>query len=72
MCIKNLVSVFMECRRILKKEGMMWIVIGDSYASCGRGWSGKTTYIPVRLCQKLVLAPDFQNRTKLSVIKIKS
>ena len=41
MYIKNLVSVFMECRRILKNEGTMWIVIGDSYAGSGRGWGCK-------------------------------
>ena len=35
--IKRLTDVFMECHRVLKKEGTMWIVIGDSYAGSGRG-----------------------------------
>lgn len=35
--IKNLVGVFMECHRVLKKDGTMWVVIGDSYAGSGRG-----------------------------------
>ena len=35
--IKRLTDVFMECRRVLKKDGTMWIVIGDSYAGSGRG-----------------------------------
>ena len=29
--IKNLVKIFMECYRVLKDTGTMWIVIGDSY-----------------------------------------
>ena len=35
--IERLTEVFMECRRVLKKDGTMWIVIGDSYAGSGRG-----------------------------------
>jgi DNA modification methylase len=35
--IQRLTAVFMECRRVLKKDGTMWIVIGDSYAGSGRG-----------------------------------
>ncbi len=30
----------MECYRVLKKDGTMWIVIGDSYAGSGRGIGG--------------------------------
>jgi DNA modification methylase len=35
--IEKLKAVFMECWRVLKKDGTMWIVIGDSYAGSGRG-----------------------------------
>ncbi|MDR0206055.1 MAG: site-specific DNA-methyltransferase [Bacteroidales bacterium] len=35
--LKRLADVFMECRRVLTKDGTMWIVIGDSYAGSGRG-----------------------------------
>ena len=35
--IKQLTNVFIECRRVLKRDGTMWIVIGDSYAGSGRG-----------------------------------
>lgn len=35
--IERLVDVFMECHRVLKRDGTMWIVIGDSYAGSGRG-----------------------------------
>jgi DNA modification methylase len=41
--IARLVEVFMECNRILKKDGTMWIVIGDSYAGSGRGVGGVNT-----------------------------
>jgi len=43
--IQSLTDVFMECHSVLKKDGTMWIVIGDSYADSGRGWGGKTIYI---------------------------
>jgi DNA modification methylase len=35
--IERLTAVFMECYRVLKKDGTMWVVIGDSYAGSGRG-----------------------------------
>lgn len=35
--VEQLTAVFMECRRVLKKDGTMWIVIGDSYVGSGRG-----------------------------------
>ena len=35
--IKRLAKVFIACHRVLKKEGTLWIVIGDSYAGSGRG-----------------------------------
>ena len=37
--ISNLVSVFSETKRVLKKSGTLWIVIGDTY--CGTGAKGK-------------------------------
>ncbi|MCL2246780.1 MAG: site-specific DNA-methyltransferase, partial [Lentimicrobiaceae bacterium] len=35
--IKRLEKVFIACKRVLKKSGTMWVVIGDSYAGSGRG-----------------------------------
>ena len=35
--IDRLVNVFREIRRILKPEGTVWVVIGDSYAGSGKG-----------------------------------
>jgi DNA modification methylase len=31
--VENMVAVFREVRRVLKDDGVLWIVIGDSYAS---------------------------------------
>lgn len=33
--IKNLVSVFLECKRILKDSGTLWINLGDKYKNGG-------------------------------------
>lgn len=35
--VSNLVQIFHEVRRVLKKNGTMWLNIGDSYAAGGRG-----------------------------------
>ena len=35
--IAKLVEIFGEVKRILKKTGTLWLVIGDSYAGSGRG-----------------------------------
>jgi DNA modification methylase len=35
--VEQLVSVFTEVKRVLKKTGTLWINIGDSYAGSGRG-----------------------------------
>jgi len=37
-----LLSVFEECKRVLKDEGTMWVNLGDSYSKSGNG-SGDTT-----------------------------
>lgn len=34
--IDNLVGVFRECRRVLRKDGLLWVIIGDSRTSDGR------------------------------------
>ena len=35
--IQRLVNVFREVRRVLKADGTLWVVIGDSYAGSGKG-----------------------------------
>lgn len=39
--IQRLVAVFREVRRVLKPDGTLWVVIADSYAGSGKGWSNK-------------------------------
>lgn len=36
--VAKLVEVFREVRRVLKKDGTLWLNLGDSYASSGQGW----------------------------------
>lgn len=38
--VAQLVAVFREVRRVLKKEGTLWLNLGDSYAGSGKGPSG--------------------------------
>lgn len=37
--IKNLVAIFRQVRRVMKSDGVLWIVIGDSYAGHHKGGS---------------------------------
>lgn len=38
--IEKLVSLFREIRRVLKKDGTLWVNLGDSYAGSGKGQYG--------------------------------
>ena len=38
--VARLVKVFGEVRRVLRKDGVMWLNIGDSYAASGKGGGG--------------------------------
>jgi len=57
--IKRLASVFMECRRVLKNDGTMWVVIGDSYAGSGRGWGGKNDLYSRKIQPRASYATEF-------------
>lgn len=35
--VKKMVAVFREVKRVLKKEGTLWLNLGDSYSASGRG-----------------------------------
>jgi len=39
--IESLVAVFREVRRVLRDDGTLWVNLGDSYASGGRGGGGR-------------------------------
>lgn len=42
MYIENLVLIFREVRRVLKKDGTLWLNMGDSYAGSCKGVKGTT------------------------------
>jgi DNA modification methylase len=43
--VKHLVELFRDLRRVLVDDGTVWLVLGDSYASTGRGGqSGRQKY----------------------------
>lgn len=46
--VAALVKVFSEVRRVLTKDGSMWLNIGDSYTSGGRTWRAPDKKNPVR------------------------
>ncbi len=37
--VERLVEIFREARRVLRKDGVLWLNLGDSYSSGGRGSS---------------------------------
>ena len=39
--VANMVSVFQEVKRVLRKDGTVWLNLGDSYFGGGRGKDGK-------------------------------
>lgn len=53
--IDNLVSVFKEVKRTLKKDGVLWLVIGDAYTSGNRGYRANDKKSKVR---KMHSRPD--------------
>jgi DNA modification methylase len=63
--IKNLTKIFMECRRVLKKDGTMWIVSGDSYAGSGGGWRIKNDLYSRKIQPKSSFATEFSKPKKL-------
>jgi DNA modification methylase len=42
--IAKLVSVFEEVRRVLRKDGVLWLNLGDSYAGSAQGWGHGKQY----------------------------
>ena len=49
--IERLVAVFRDVRRVLRDDGTLWVVIGDSYAGSNKGVGtskAKEVYIPDR------------------------
>jgi DNA modification methylase len=40
--ITHMVELFLELRRVLRKDGLIWVEIGDTYSGSGRGPTGRT------------------------------
>jgi DNA modification methylase len=38
--LQNLVAIFHEARRVLRDDGTLWVIIGDSYTKSGGTWHG--------------------------------
>lgn len=46
--INRLLGVFVEVRRVLRDDGVLWLNIGDSYTSGNRGWRAPDEKNPAR------------------------
>jgi site-specific DNA-methyltransferase (cytosine-N4-specific) len=53
--INKLTSIFAEIRRILKRDGILWLNIGDGYTSGNRGWRAPDKKNPNRA---MAVRPD--------------
>jgi DNA modification methylase len=69
--VENLTAVFSECKRVLKEDGTMWVVIGDSYAGSGRGWGGKNDLYSRKIQPLASFATQFSKPHKINGYKSK-
>jgi DNA modification methylase len=72
--VKKLVKVFSEVKRILKKDGTLWLNLGDSYASCkGTCYNpgGNTSSFNVHLKAANVHPLDRGNKSTLALSGLK-
>lgn len=61
--VERLVEIFREVRRVLKKDGTLWLNIADSYAGSGKGvWSKPVSERP-KSKQVYYALPDNSNAT---------
>jgi DNA modification methylase len=44
MYIEHLVQIFREIKRVLRKDGTLWLNLGDSYAGSAQGWGHEKQY----------------------------
>ncbi len=42
--VKHLVDIFREVKRVLRKDGTLWLNLGDSYAGSSQGWGKDKQY----------------------------
>ncbi len=56
--VASLVRTFEEVRRVLTKDGSLWLNIGDSYTSGGRTWRASDKKNPIRAMSTRPPTPD--------------
>jgi site-specific DNA-methyltransferase (cytosine-N4-specific) len=56
--VRKLVEVFREVRRVLAKDGTVWLNLGDSYTSGGRTWRQTDKKNPARAMDYRAPTPD--------------
>jgi len=71
--IEHLTEIFNEVKRVLKKEGTLWIVIGDTYFGSGCGTNDYRTPASISISRPMLYdGPRPQNIKKHSYLKPKS
>ena len=67
--VARMIEVFREVRRVLRKDGTLWLNLGDGYASTGgAGWQGKNG----QRADRAFTAPNFKgNSAAAAQIKAK-
>jgi DNA modification methylase len=70
--ITNLLAVLRECRRVLRKDGILWLHLEDSYSSSGDQWRPDSfkTWRPNP--QKLLVQPGLRSPSTTSLRPAKS
>jgi len=73
MYIEHLTDIFNEAKRVLKKEGTLWLNIGDTYFGSGCGTNDYKTPASISLSKPALYdGPRLQNVTKHPYLKPKS
>jgi len=73
MYIEHLTDIFNEAKRVLKKEGTLWLNIGDTYFGSGCGTNDYRTPASISLSKPALYdGPRPQNVTKHPYLKPKS
>jgi DNA modification methylase len=65
--IENLITVFLEVRRVLKKTGTLWVIIGDSYAGSRKGQHGKQEYLDREVPRKIYLDETLVTKSLIGI-----
>jgi DNA modification methylase len=70
--VNKLVEIFNECKRVLKKEGTCWIVLGDTYAGQGGTYSNPSKKLSQEHKDNMMGGLRIKNTQKIQGIQDKS